>query len=638
MNNVESDFRNSFKPAFTNDGTLVFSIPGSAPRLPPGIKEKLKPLVSEHRDVQFVDIGHADDSFTRTLLEVQKARYTRVGAEDMEVDGEEYLMPEATTSNTVSFSELASCVNAASTKLEKQEWAIWTLCSVLFDPLEVCAAELIAGVPEELRQELEPRLRMDAFLAFWLKMLEPIADAQIKDAQSAEVRALLQLTKGDVVAACETLVGAGDARLATIISQLPGSSTSRDMMRAQIKAWRERKDWTEFSDGQRALYSVVAGEVCSIAGIVGAKEDRVAELRLSQRFGLTWSQSLALRVQFGGFDSLHDAVAAYIEDLDQGVELVKPTPWHGRSKDGEDTLLSLLKVTIEREDADSLFDPAIVSGDAMKSRLAWQFATILGAKRIARAEDVQLDALTLDLAWDQEKAGDLPTALWTLLHLNDEESRHIAVKSALERQGGRLQDDPAGHELQTTITTSLKISASLVWSAKALHAQSVRRDPALQCRFLLQAGTEQALEEAHAVLCRTIGPKAVIEREYDGLEGVVALFTAAGPARFHGWAAGGQLYADLVRLVRLSAAKAHGREGEALLRRFGRVLEACAEEGQRGLSLEMKVALIEVRRLVDEMAKAFEDGAGRGGIAAGERQGLGRGRVMLERYRRALVS
>jgi nuclear pore complex protein Nup98-Nup96 len=104
--------------------------------------------------------------------------------------------------------------------------------------------------------EYEPRVRLERLQIFWSDFIASAVDSRIKTTRSPEEKALLLLTKNDVVNACQVLMDAGDVKLATLVAQLPSSDTTREVMRQQIQAWQERKDWSEFSDAHKAMHRV----------------------------------------------------------------------------------------------------------------------------------------------------------------------------------------------------------------------------------------------------------------------------------------------------------------------------------------------------------------------------------------------
>jgi nuclear pore complex protein Nup98-Nup96 len=641
MNEHDAAFHDSFKPAFSGHNALVYSVSGFAPKLSGGMKEAIKPLVSEGRDVRFAKFTALEDVDSQSL-ELQKQH-----TELQQRDDEQMEVPQAITPAEISFATLTQVQTGASS-LEVHEKAIWELCSILFDPLDICAGGLVDNMSDEQIIEYEPRLRLDRFQTFWAQLVSPLVDSRVKATRSAEEKALLLLTKGDVITACQLLMDAGDVKLATLVAQLPGSETSREVMKQQVQMWQERKDWSEFSDAHKALYSILAGETCMVAGLAGALEDRTQQFCLSERFGLDWRQSLALCMQFGGHETIVNAVSSYIANLKAGREKVKPLS-SGAASDAENTLLGLLRLyALKTAQVEQLFDSATVSGSALNSRLAWQLATVLEAKDLCNFPDDKMDALTLDFASQLESDGAWTKAAWILLHLSEITSRTIAIQGLLERNAAQLpspdldQDNTLMEDGSHWSLFSIAIPTSLIWSAKAVYAHAVLREPALQAKWLLYTGTEDAFAEAHTVLCSTVGPRAVIEKDYTDLTDLLACFDAHGATDFGGWKHGGKIYADFVRLNALSEKQKTNREGRNTCWVLRKGLEGAQQDdimsGGNGKSLEVRVAMGEIFRVLGEVEREigvnprFSFGEGMDVDGEGERGGKG----LLEGYRKAL--
>lgn len=238
------------KPRFTDaHGTLVYAIPGAAPAIDAPFEPAMKPLVGANMDVRFAKFKPFNNVSTQTLAVQQEG--TTISMQDA--------FPFAKVPQVMFF----SLVNSTDTGARERQ--LWKLCSLFLDDLGAAAAETARGVPDTQREDLEEQIRMDALGAFWAKeiLVEDVKVA-LKKAGGAEEKALVLLTNGDVGGACEVLAQGGDYKLAMLVSQLPGSERSRELVRKQTEHWRARNDWAEFSDAVRALYSICAGEVCRV--------------------------------------------------------------------------------------------------------------------------------------------------------------------------------------------------------------------------------------------------------------------------------------------------------------------------------------------------------------------------------------
>lgn len=581
MSAEDSAFHDTMKPSFSNDGMLIYSVDGSTHHVSEPLAAALQPLVSEHKEVRFAKWVPAADINTATLT-AQK------DLTNVELVNE---FPRANTSAATVFVDLAA------SSASDHEQAIWSLVGHLFDPIQ----RLVGDVGDDLVAQFEHRLRKDAFSGLWSDLIKNGFDEQFALARTAEEQALLHLTKNDVPAACDALIAGKDFKLATLVAQLPGTTDSRQLMQNQIAGWRKRNDWAEFSEPTRALYSILAGDVCVVAGVSGASENRANDFCIAEQFSLSWLQSLGLRIFFGGHEKLADAVKAYCEALADGSEHVLPLPsWaaDGEGTDREDVLMGVLRLYTDRNAAlEPVFDPKTVSGSAVNSRLAWQLATLLRAKGLCSAlPDEKFDQLTFGFATELEAAGQFVTATWVLLHLRHAVTRTRAVGALLSRNGGKIPDAGATPEGSIDIFNVLNVENSipgdLLWAAKALHARAELCDAWLQAEYLLQAG---ALDEAHDVVCQTLGPKAIIEEEYGPLKALLDRF----PQEPEGWATGGGVFADFARLVTLHIGKRYAREGAGLMARVRVGLEGMRDV-ERKMGLEERVALVEMGRVLQK--------------------------------------
>ena len=636
MSEQDVAFHDSFKPSFSADGTLVYAAPGSEPEASGVLVPSLGPIVAMHRDVRFARFASTKDAGANVLeLQQDATTITAVTAG----------MPSAKLQEDVLFATFANDVNSRMSAdpsiVERQESAVWRLASILFDPPAVTCQDYILELPAHLANEYLPRMKLEKFSNFWTILVTSSVDTGLLRVRTAEDRAVLLLTKNDTAGACDVLVGAKDYRLATLIAQLPNSSdASRKVMRTQIEAWQRRKDWSEMSNGVRALYSILAGDFCEVAGqtgAAGAAEDRAAKFCISEKFGLSWHQSFSLYVFYGGHATLEDAVQAYCNVLEDGRETTAPTTlWAAgggeklavQFEESEDTLMQLLTLAaFPASDDLQLLEPLLVSGSSLHSRQAWQLAMLLKSRNLIQLPPIKLDALTLSFATELETAGDLLRSAWVLLHLSTESSRKAAVSGLLARNAESLPE-PSDEPFET-FTQTLQLPASMIFAAKALHAKSVLNDSVRQVSYLICAGLT---DEAHDVLCDVVGPQAVIERDYTVLQNLLGSFTG----KPNGWAQGGQVYRDFVRLRAMPMAQKHGREGSSLLRALRKGLLVMVEE-RVVVTLEQRVAVVEMRRYADAIAK--EIGAVKDkrwhGIAAAANGSNDATVELFERYRQA---
>ena len=379
---------------------------------------------------------------------------------------------------------------------------------------------------------------------------------------------------------------------------------------------------SEMTEPVRALYELVAGNTCTSEGKSGPAEDKASAFGISSRFGLDWRRSFGLRLWFSGAnESLADAVQLYINELASGNETVRPVPyfteqslapsWNDTDAQGnEDTLLGLLKLYSRQPSSNvgdvrslvtNLLSPASVSGSPLNARLSWQLATLLQKKGIltaAELSDTALDQLSLTLSSQLEAANELVFATNVLLHLTNESSREKHIRDLLYRRASALYDASNPDALPTVLTQDFDLPEQWLWHARALYARSMLEDHNAEVSYLLRAGDSA---QAHTVLCRTVGPAAIIQRDYDSLRQLLDLFhNTISTETLESWRTGGQVYSDYTRLLDLvhrddDASRATKKE---LLDRLTVSLPGVLEGRAGRVDLEERVAIGEMAGLV----------------------------------------
>lgn len=587
------------------------------------LSNAMAPLIGEHVDIKFAKFTPAEDISTAIL---------RTQAEHTSIDISSGF-PFAQTPENALFSSLPDRVDD-SLAIAQHERTIWQLCAILFDPLNDACQQYLEGVPEDQVEHYAPRMRLDALGDLWSELVTASVQDGLKRARTDEEKALLYLTQNNIDAACDALVKGKSFKLATLVSQLPGTPQGREMMQRQLEAWRQRNDWSEMSEAVRALYSILAGELYIVEGKKAPKiapEDRVVDFNIANTFQLDWKQSFALTLFFGGHQSIGDVVQAYSSHLLTGQDGIQPnTTWPNGVKT-DDILFELLRLQTGEQNTSKLFNPLAVSGSAINSRLTWQLATLLCAAGRCDLTGKDLDQITYEYANEFENAGMLPSSCWVLLHVNDSNTRKDAISSLLNRHGDKISapsNDTRGSFEE--LTQDNQVPAATVWRAKALYAKGALRDPGLQTEWLLRAGD---IDFAHEVLCATVGPQAVVEQDHERLSNLLRHF---GGRKVHSWQQGGQVFGDYIKLVRSQKSKRQSADEDAAVRRLRKGLAAMENDGMTKKSLEERVAIIEMGRVLHD----FEEGERDQEMLGMEQSSGGRGfeTDMWLKYQRAMGS
>jgi nuclear pore complex protein Nup98-Nup96 len=416
--------------------------------------------------------------------------------------------------------------------------------------------------------------------------------------------------------ACMALLDGNDFHLATLVAQIGGDETFRAAMATQLASWRQLGILSEIDDHIRAIWELLAGNtsVCeghTVAGI----ENKVVSFSFSSRFNLDWRRSFGLRLWYGieAADDTSAAVKKFFNDLKSKVESAKPVPWFvekgvevgwndPKPNTREDVLWSMLKLYTDKSSVslESAFAPENVSGNPMDVRLSFQLVYLFGARQIgatksdsSAADDL---AATYALSLSASIASNpdaLAYACWALLHMSSPRVREQSIRALLDQHAVML--DPENGifgQLQ-----DLRIPPEWMFMSRALYARAVEHDHVMEAQCLIDA---KELLLAHDVVCRIVGPKAVIEGDYDQLRelfGALFDFSKHNPAV---WDKGAGLYYEYVEMKDLERQK--GQRWKELVRHVANVLKGVMSEGLQGKDLTERAALQIMGRTVASIA------------------------------------
>lgn len=432
------------------------------------------------------------------------------------------------------------------------ERLVWELASVLFDPVKV--PRDLKGTPNAAKL-----VRRERLSKFWEALVEPASTRGLALSRLHEEKAIACLAGHRIPEACQQLLNGKDFRLATLVA-LVGNDAARKDMKEQLRDWREANFLSEFNDPIRALYEILAGNVCISEGRKAAPmADRMESFVISKRFGLDWRQAFGLRLWYAtsSTDDLTVPIAKFNEDIEQGRE-VRPPAWYveqgimpiwkdDKQDEREDLLWGLLKLyAFADANLEEVLRPENSQLSPMETRLSWQLGRALlstGAVSFGASSAEKADAATLAYASQLVSEGSWIDAVFVLLHLNDPEKRVKAIRNHLARHGGLI----GGEESETfaTLSGTFKIPQPWIWEAKALFMRSVKKDAAAEVHCLLRAGAYVA---AHQTFVEQFAPTAVIERNYQGLSDLLTLFHGH-EGDIPGWRQGGETYRAFLQLV-----------------------------------------------------------------------------------------
>jgi nuclear pore complex protein Nup98-Nup96 len=490
-----------------------------------------------------------------------------------------------------------------------QEHHIWALASILYDDVTDSSNKKVQD-PSLIRRE--------NLSTFWKELVHADAHEDVLQATSHEEKAFYYLSGGMIEEACMALVNGRNFHLATLVAQIGGDQTFRDTISAQLKSWRTTNVLSEINDCIRAIYELLAGNTCFCRGKAGVGvENNITEFKISEHFNLDWRRAFGLRLWYGSGSTrtIKAAVEQFADELASGTEKINPVPWFVEQNIGMgwndpdpeshvDFLWSLLKMhshMLTSEEAEAAFAPENVSGNPLDARLSFQMLNLLQAKEVLTLDSSSTtpDALAATFASGlatvipSKPAAALHAACWALLHLSDPKARVQSVRALLDQQAPLLLP---GSKLISDLS-DLRIPDEWIHLSKALYARAVIHDPVAEAQSLMDAGE---WEQAHEVVCRIIGPQAVIEQDSDQLRELLGPLEEKKEANKLAWSKGAGLYYDYIELKDLE--RQRGSKWRELAARLAKALEGIMAEGLKGRELTERAALQMIGATVAEIA------------------------------------
>ncbi|KAF2849943.1 hypothetical protein T440DRAFT_398113 [Plenodomus tracheiphilus IPT5] len=675
LNDIDKEFHNCSKPHFSETNVLVYGNRGPA-NLEGGVfPTAQEPLVGATKDIRFAKMPTFDNSAPETVS--LQREHTKI----FTTDG----TPAArlqTDPAPVEFSDMAKAVSL-DTKSGVHEQQAWQLLSLLYDDAD--------KIPEGVKSEHLETYKKERLSEFWKQLVWDDAQKHASQAASLEERAIAYLSCNDVAAACHALLDGFDLRLATMVAQIGGDYSMRQSMITQIEEWRRLDVISEMEEPHRALYELISGNCARAEGKLGAgRENKASTFGICSRFALDWRRAFGLRLWYGimADEPIELAIAQFADAILGGKEDVKPVPWFvqdgtdmgwsdAKAENREDLLWGILKLYAASRmelaaNVEDVLAPENVSGHPLNARLSFQLfqlfksrqddvresperkvgmptvrgdsedghrnsflssATSLGGKE-SQAEDPlteMSDKITLTYAACLHTPDHWTTAIWVYAHLSSPTMREHYIRSLLNQFSSTyvLED---GNATSAYLTSDMRIPTTWLHSAAALQAKS-EGDSLRQATHLIKA---DELEEAHEVLCRKVGPDAIISRDYDPLRELMGGFippsvstpnsssrvtSARRQDRVTGWAQGGQIYFDYIELLDLTSRRSSFRVDHVLEQRVDellvslqRALEIVGRDRLALCGLEERVALMEIAGTVADHLVKVSQSYGRAAI------------------------
>ncbi|KAF2178380.1 hypothetical protein K469DRAFT_600109 [Zopfia rhizophila CBS 207.26] len=663
LSGSDKHFHSCNKPHFSANGTLVYSNKGTNSLEGGVFTTAQETIIGAHKDTRFTKLPTFPDASPQTLN--SQHQHTKIFS-DADTGVPFARVDALRETGWLDFTDVAKSV-AIDNPAGVHEQKAWELLAILFDEYD----EIPSDMSQEHFSQHAERFRKDKLSDFWESLVFSDAERHAQKARTPEEKAIAYISGHNIADACHNLLSGLDLRLATIVSQIDGGDLMmRRDMATQIEEWRRMDTLAEMDDSVRALYELLAGNCGRSEGKIGdGRENRASTFNIAGRFGLDWRRAFGLRLWYGTLvdEPIEMAVAQFADALREGREDVKPVPWFVEQdidtgwKDPEpnsreDILWGILKLYASSKldlpaNLEDVLAPENVSGHPLNARQSFQMfqlfkarqeedeegrkvsmptsrsanglresflsSTASAAEKDDQADDALTalgDNLTLTYAASLHTTELWTTAVFVYMHLSLPAMREHYIRSLLEQYShtfSAVDSDP----IFNTLSQKLRIPTAWIYSAAALQAKT-GGDDVRQTTYLIKAGE---LDEAHEVLCRSVGPSSIVSRDYDALRELLGDFIPS-PTNSHankepvqGWSQGGQVYFDYIHLLDLTSHQSSYRVDDALNKDIRKLLsglqyslEAVARDKWESRGLEERVALAEIAGVVAELVAQNE--------------------------------
>ncbi|CAL1699287.1 unnamed protein product [Somion occarium] len=493
-------------------------------------------------------------------------------------------VPCANPSKDLSFSSFASLFPSNDRSFEAN---LFRLGQALFDHLELSVPDALGA---DIRAKIAIMRRRRAFSDCLQSAVASSVDSDVRGRAAEDWAATVYafLTGNQLDKACDAAIDAGNVKLATLLSQVPGDQEFREDLRMQLALWQEQRIDAHIDVNVRRIYALLAGVVDILEGSKGTGPERCPDLSLAA--DLDWKRAFGLHLWFGQrMDTpIADAFTSYCRaSEDTSTNTSQPIPWYRESSASDeseflwklpqdshppDALFSLIRLFSEPScSLSDILTPLSFSSSPVDYRLPWHLYIVLS--RCLRVRDFadrgepvvdslpndetdneprveghspSADLLANSYAHQLEKVGLIQEAVFVLLHIEGSAGRRRAIKDLLSRSASRLDD-----YMTRGLVGSLKIPLTWVNEAKATYALS---EGAVYRAYELYLSAEM-YNAAHNIAVLELAPDAVIRED---LELLTNLFQKFVGQPVDDWNLRGKLFLDYVHaMTRLPKLREH---------------------------------------------------------------------------------
>lgn len=412
------------------------------------------------------------------------------------------------TGNQLSFRDIADLCSPSSA-----EYALWSLCSVLFDEIKLSYDVQDPSVEEALLKNE----RHKQICSWIVRQTKDEIDARIKSETDALEIIFLYLLKNDVANACKMALKSQNGHLAILLATLGSNDPRiRDLAAGQLERWR--------SCGQR-----VSPAISRIYRLLAGDEVNEKFLNEREKDSISWLSLLGANLYYGKVDEL---------SLKEVIALATKTSVPKE----HDFRYTVFKLYGLQEPIEFAFEELKNAVYPLDYSIPWHIAQILRFGKEGAISDRINDKLTSDYIGQLRVCQLHKEALFAASFCSDDSAAKQHIESIVYHEISILSSAQNEDILQR-----LRIPARLIQRAAALKHR-YDGDHLREAQCLVKA---EAFEEAERVVIESVGPMLIIngltnnDKDLTVLQALLSSFPAT---EMKNWSAGLGVYDIYVKL------------------------------------------------------------------------------------------
>ncbi|AMD21332.1 HER053Wp [Eremothecium sinecaudum] len=357
-----------------------------------------------------------------------------------------------------------------------EEYRVWNLASILFDPIEEEVTE------ESVKEVLSKKQRHQSLCSWIINEIGPEIESKLKDV-SGLYKIFLYLVKRDIVGATAEAIATKNNHLAAMITML-GSNDPLvcDLAASQLNKWKSLG--SKVDQNVVKIYQLLTGSPLDVIHCVNTAD------------GFSWLATLGLHIFYGNVDSL-----SLEELISLGLDKISDV----EQSANDDVISAILKLYCSKSDPESLIGQLRISRELLDVRLPWFFIQLLKRCDIA----VELcDRITLQFVEQLKIDNMYQEALFVLCFLHDNKVAKQQFDHLVSSQVTLFST-----ETSQALLSRLQVPEDIYYEFLAVY-NKYNKDHLSEATNLLRA---KKFPDAEEVVIINVAPKLILNGSHEEL-------------------------------------------------------------------------------------------------------------------------